>query len=112
MIRRVNDMKLEEFLTEHEGWLFCLWFSYGSIPCEHFRPEFEALRAACSDAILFVDIDVDEHPEYTAHRNVTAVPTMVCYLGGEERKRFEGPYSRERLLQDITALVNKRRRKK
>lgn len=113
MIRRVNDIKLEEYLCEVDGWIVCAWITPQSIPCDHFKPEFEGVEARMSSRILFVDIDAAEHEEYTAHMKIQAVPTTVVYFEGEEKKRFEGPYSKERIIQDLNLLMKgKRRRKK
>lgn len=113
MIRRVNDILLDTIITEADSWVLCAWITPQSIPCSHFRPEFEGLQAACPDDFVFLEIDAGEHPEFAEYMKIQAVPTMVVYRKLEEQARFEGPYSRERLLQDITALVNgKRRRKK
>ena len=110
MIQRVNDTKLEELTLECGSWIVVCWLTPDSIPCDHFKPEFKALQAACPDGWLFLDIDADEHPEYTVYWKVTAVPTTLLIREGKERLRFEGPYSREKMLQDVTALVKGKKR--
>ncbi len=75
--------------------------SYGSIPCDHFKPELDAMSLHYKT----YQLDVDENPHITEELGIKAVPTVVVYREGEEIARYEGPYSREALLERIRALI-------
>lgn len=94
-----NDQVLEEILVRGKGWLAVAFLSRMSIPCDHFLPEFLKLSEALDGKVRCVRIDVDENPSITEQLGVTAVPTTLLFEKGNERARYEGPYSSEALAE-------------
>lgn len=107
MVRLANDKDLERALTETKGYLVACFYDYGSVPCEHFKPEFEAIAEALERKAVFLKIDATENPGITEELKIRAVPTTVLYKDTVEVKRWEGPYKhaslRERILEQIGA---------
>lgn len=114
MIERVNDRMLEQLIDGTNGWMVIKWFDHGSIPCAHFKAEFAVVSKHLQKIALFLEIDAEQHPEYTAYMNVEVVPTTMVMKDGEILKLIEGPYSSEGLQDRLVALIGpkKRRRKK
>lgn len=106
MSRVVNDELLEAALLEQPGWTMATWFSYKSIPCEHQMPELDCLERDFK-LMMFYRINADDHPTLCAEKNIHGVPTTILFKNGDEVARFEGPYSRERLTQDVKAHMKK-----
>ena len=50
--------------------------------CTEYRPRFEALARARTDA-LFVWIDIEDHPEYLGDEDVEDFPTVVVQRHGQ-----------------------------
>ena len=113
MVRLVNDKDLERVLTESPGYLVICFFDYGSVPCEHFTPEFQATAESLRDKAEFVRINVSENPGIVEELEVQAVPTTLMFKDGEEVKRLEGPYNHIALhgrLLDLIVPKPKRKR--
>lgn len=105
MIQRLNDQCLEEIILERRGLWTVAFLDYGSIPCDHFRPELEAIARKLDGRILFFSIDACENPSMADALGITAVPTLLVFRGDDEIGRYEGPYSREALMERLGKLV-------
>ena len=105
MVKDLNDTGLEEKVLESDGLVAVAFLDYGSIPCDHFRPELDAVSETLEGKVQFFKIDVTENPSITEELGVQAVPTLLVFREGEEIARYEGPYSREALNDRITNLL-------
>jgi thioredoxin 1 len=105
MVKDLNDTGLEEKVLESDGLVAVAFLDYGSIPCDHFRPELDAVSETLEGKVQFFKIDVTENPSITEELGVQAVPTLLIFREGEEIARYEGPYSREALNDRITNLL-------
>jgi len=109
MVKDLNDTGLEQRVTESDGLVAVAFLDYGSIPCDHFRPELDAVSDTLDGKVQFFKIDVTENPSITEELGVQAVPTLLVFREGEEIARYEGPYSREALNDRIIALLAPKR---
>lgn len=105
MLRDVNDQGLEDRIVVGGGLVAVAFLDYCSIPCDHFRPELNAVAEKMDGKVDFYRLDVTENPTITNELSVEAVPTLVVFRDGEELARYEGPYSREALGDRLAALL-------
>ena len=105
-VTRIADIELEAILSRDRGWAAICFSGFCSIPCEHFRAEFEAF-AREMQSVTCVEVVVEENPTITDKCGVTAVPTTLIMNGRQEVARYEGPYSREALLERVAALLRR-----
>ncbi len=105
MVRALNDHGFSESVLEAAGYVGVAFLDYFSIPCDHFRPELEALADRFSEKVRFFQVDASESPSLAEYVHVEAVPTLVLYRDGEEISRYEGPYSREALQERIESIM-------
>lgn len=112
MVRLVNDKDLERVLTESRGYLVICFFDYGSVPCEHFTPEFKATAESLGDKAWFARINVTENPGIVAELGVEAVPTTLMFKDGDEVKRLEGPYSHVALHGRLLEMISPKSKRK
>lgn len=101
----VNDIELFRMVDDSAGWVAVAYLSLGSIPCDHFRPEFQGFGERFHGLVAACAVDVDENPSATEFMGIRAVPTTVLYRGGKERARYEGPYSLEALDKRVRRLL-------
>jgi len=104
-VRLVNDERLEEMILHSPGYVLVAFLDFGSKPCDHFLEEFKAAEAEVEGAIEFCWIEAAENPSLTEFLQVCAVPTTLLYKDGEERGRWEGPYSKEALKDRIAKAM-------
>jgi thioredoxin 1 len=105
MVRSLNDHGFSEQVLESSGFVGVAFLDHFSIPCDHFRPELEALADRLNEKVRFFQIDASESPSLTDYVEIDAVPTLVLYRDGEEAARYEGPYTREALQERILSLM-------
>ena len=111
MITDLNDEDLEKRLQETKGLMGVAFFDYVSIPCQHFQPELEAVAEKFDGKVKFYQINAVENPIITEKLGVETVPTLVMYRGSEEIARYEGPYSREAVIERVNVLLGRKKRK-
>lgn len=102
-----TDQMLEELLIRSKGWMAVAFLGRLSIPCDHFIPEFNKLAEALDGKVRCVRIDVDENPSITDQLGVVAVPTTLLFDRGDEKARYEGPYSSEALAERFAGVMKK-----
>lgn len=105
MVRDLNDQGVEERVLMVEGPVAVAFLDYDSVPCDHFRPELDAVSEQLEEKVVFYKIDVTENPSITEELGVEAVPTLLIFREGKEIARYEGPYSREALGDRISQLL-------
>ncbi len=103
--QHVNDIDCERIIIERVGTTVIAFLGYESIPCDHFRPELAHLAGKLDARVPVLWIDVGDHPSFTAELDIKTLPTTLIFRNGDEIARFEGPYSRETLLERIMALL-------
>ncbi len=62
-------------------------------PCRMNAPEIERLARAGAGRWIVAKVDTEQLPEVAAGHRVTALPTVVLFLGGHERSRLSGARS-------------------
>lgn len=103
-LRQVGDREFDKILAERLGLTVVAFLSYYSIPCDHILPELQVLAKKTESRVVSVWINTDDNPSITEEWLVKAVPTTLFFRNGEEVGRFEGPYSREVLLERVEEL--------
>lgn len=108
MIRDVNDQCVEGAILWLGSRLVAVAIhAYGSTPCEHFMPELEAVAGAeqFSGRISFYRLDGIENPTLAKVLGVRHIPTLLVFKDRAEIARYEGPYSRETMMDRLTRLL-------
>jgi len=59
-------------------------------PCKRLEPEMEKLNQAFGNRLRLAKVDVDESSDLAISYNVMSVPTLIMFIGGEERQRVTG----------------------
>ena len=111
-LRWLNDCGLEERILNARGFLGIAFLSGNSVPCDHFRHEFEALADLLGNRIGLFAVSADENPTIAKDIGVQAFPTMLVFKDGDEVARYEGPYSREALSERLAGLIERGRKTK
>jgi len=71
-------------------------------PCRQVAPVLEEIAAANADRITIVKLNTDENPLITARYNVTSLPTIAVYAGGEMVKSVIGAKPKPMLLRELS----------
>ena len=103
-VSRIGDIGVRELIQKDRGYSAVLFFDYHSIPCDHFRPEFQVFAKEMR-MVFCAELVCDENPTITDELGVSAVPTTLLFKGGKELGRWEGPYSYEALKERVIETI-------
>lgn len=59
-------------------------------PCKWLEPILEELKQQLGDKVNFHKIDVDQHPELATHYHIRSVPTLLLFIDGHIKWRYQG----------------------
>ena len=70
-------------------------------PCRALAPVLEEVAADLAGELVVAELDVDRNPATTLRYGVMSMPTLVLFVGGEERRRLIGARGKGRLLAEL-----------
>ena len=70
-------------------------------PCHALAPVLEEVAAELAGQMVVAKLDVDRNPATTLRYGVMAMPTLVLFEGGQERRRLIGARGKGRLLAEL-----------
>lgn len=106
-MKRLSDEGLWKYVFEGHGYSVVLFFDYGSIPCDTFKPDWKAISEMID--LPFYEIEVAENPSITTQLGIHCTPTTVLFLEGKVIRVFEGPWKKEILVPRIKDELSKAR---
>ncbi len=71
-------------------------------PCQTIAPVLEQIAADEAARLQVLMVDVDDNPVVADLYQVTAMPTLVLFRGGQEVARIKGVKPRELILAELT----------
>ncbi|WP_215751847.1 thioredoxin [Gluconobacter sp. P5E10] len=66
-------------------------------PCKQLMPILDDAAETYAGEVVVAKINADENPEIVSKYHVRGLPTVVLFLGGEERERFAGLQTKSRI---------------
>lgn len=74
-------------------------------PCRMMAPNFEAASEKLAGKIKFVKINTDENQQSAAEYQITGIPCMIVFKGGQEIDRIVGMIPSQALEDRLNAIV-------
>jgi thiol-disulfide isomerase/thioredoxin len=75
----------------------------GCVPCEQYKPVFDAVAGNVTPDILMASVNVDSSPVLSSRYNIQATPTTLFLATGTEVNRVEGKMTADDLAAAIQA---------
>ncbi len=60
------------------------------LPCKMMAPVLESLAGTLGERLRIVKLDVQTNPQAPTRRGVLNIPTLILFVGGQERERLTG----------------------
>jgi thioredoxin 1 len=73
-------------------------------PCNMLAPTLDEVAREQQGQAVVAKVNVDESPALTTRFNVQSIPTLVYFIGGEERDRTLGVVSKKTITAKLAAL--------
>ncbi len=94
IVRKPNFNRMQkETLSQaiaHSPALLVDFYATWCGPCQTMHPVLEQLKQQMGDRLRIVKIDVDENKHAAAAYGIRSVPTLLLFVGGEQRWRSAG----------------------
>lgn len=74
-------------------------------PCHMMAPLVDEMAEALDGQVKVVKLDVQTNPETPTRLGIMQIPTLIIYVGGDERKRMVGAISKKKLVKALQAAL-------
>ena len=89
-VLHLNDQNFETEVLESEIPVLVDFYATWCGPCKQLEPVVEQLATAYQGQAKVAKVDIDEAPSVASSHGIMAVPTMILFKGGQERKKLTG----------------------
>ena len=103
--RSVTDASFEQDVLSNEKTVLVDFWAEWCGPCRAVGPILDQIAAEHADKIEIVKLNVDENPQTAAKYQITSIPAMKVYQGGEVVKTVIGAKPKPALEQDLAAYL-------
>jgi thioredoxin len=76
-----------------------------SRPCGMILPVLDGVSVAGAGSVKVVRINADDNPGLGMVYNIHSIPTLLCFVDGEERTRIVGTASKEAILATLKPFI-------
>ncbi len=103
MVHYIEEEKVNQEIVINSQKLMILdIYADWCIPCQMLTPILNELDKKYSNLEIF-KLNADESPNFTTLNEIVSVPTLIFYKDGEEKERFVGLASLEKLSEIVDA---------
>ncbi|WP_296195229.1 thioredoxin [uncultured Microbacterium sp.] len=74
-------------------------------PCRMVAPVLDEIQSEHADKITILKVNVDENPDLAMKYQITSIPAMKVFSGGQERKTIIGAKPKFALEQDLAEFL-------
>jgi thioredoxin 1 len=104
-MREVTDASFEQDVLKSEKPVLVDFWAAWCAPCRRVAPILEQIQAEHGDKIEIVKLNVDENPETAMRYQVTSIPAMKVYSGGEVVKTVIGAKPKPAIEADLASIL-------
>ncbi len=103
--RSVTDATFQEDVLNSEKTILVDFWAEWCGPCRAVGPILDQIAVEHADKIEIVKLNVDENPQTAAKYQITSIPAMKVYQGGEVVKTVIGAKPKPALEADLAAYL-------
>jgi thioredoxin 1 len=101
----VNDQDFQTKVLGSERPVLVDFWAEWCVPCHMVSPVVEEIAREKGEALAVAKLNVDDNPEITRKFGVMSIPTLILFVGGEERARVVGARGKDAILKEIEPQI-------
>ncbi|MFB3738550.1 MAG: thioredoxin [Candidatus Velamenicoccus archaeovorus] len=101
LIGDVTDQDFEARVLRSERPVLVDFWAEWCVPCHMVSPVVEEIGREHEGTLQVAKFNIDENPEMTRRFGVMSIPTIMLFVGGQEKARVVGARGKDALLREI-----------
>jgi thioredoxin 1 len=101
----VTDATFEDMVLKSDETILVDFWAEWCGPCRAVSPILDQIASEHADKIKIVKLNVDDNPQTAAKYQITSIPAMKVYRGGEVVKTVIGAKPKPALEADLAAFL-------
>jgi thioredoxin 1 len=101
MIGDLTEQDFEERVLGSETPVLVDFWAEWCVPCHMVSPVVEEIGREKAEKLQVAKLNIDDHPAVAQRYGIMSIPTLMLFVGGEERARVVGARGKDALLKEI-----------
>ena len=97
----VTDQEFETEILKSETPVLVDFWADWCVPCHMVSPVVEEIGIDKAENMKVAKLNVNDNPNTAQRYGVMSIPTLILFVGGEERARVVGAKPKEAILREI-----------
>jgi thioredoxin len=97
----VTDQEFQTKVLSSEVPVLVDFWAEWCVPCHMVSPVVEEIAREKGEGLRVAKLNVDDNPETARQFGVMSIPTLILFVGGEEKARVVGARGKDAILREI-----------
>jgi len=99
-ITEINEINIDDFIASNRHVVIDLWAEWCG-PCKKIAPAMEELSSEFYGEVAFGKCNTDENQPIAMRYQISAIPTLLLFSGGQMADRLTGAYPKDNIRKRI-----------
>ena len=105
MVKELNSMNFEQFITEEKKPILVDFWATWCSPCRMQAPILHEMANDLREKAVFCKVDVDENEDLAYKYKITSIPCLMVFVDGRPVEKTVGLSSKAELAQMLIKYI-------
>jgi len=101
MIGDLSEQDFEERVLRSDTPVLVDFWAEWCVPCHMVSPVVEDIGREKAEKLQVAKLNIDDNPDIARKYGIMSIPTLMLFIGGEEKARMVGARGKDALLREI-----------